>query len=65
MLSPELKKLKDQLQGKILEIDRDKLLNELQKLDGINQESSQGINKRSLSITSGVCKSCGRPLNKR
>jgi len=58
MLSPELKKLKEKLEGKDVKIDSAKLLNELQDLDKIPIKS---INE-SLALSSGVCKSCGRPF---
>jgi hypothetical protein len=55
MLSTELQKLKEKLEGKSVEINRDKLLSELRTLE------IESLNE-SLSLSNKVCKSCGRKL---
>lgn len=55
MLSPELKKLKEKLEGKSVNIDENRLLEELIELDVVPLNES-------LSLSSNVCKTCGRPL---
>ncbi len=58
MLTPELKKLKEYLEGKHITIDREALLEELHKLDNSDVKSFL----ESLSLSSDVCPACGRKL---
>lgn len=58
MLSPELKKLKDYLEGKRSDYDKDKLLDELKNLDKADIKS---INE-SLAPSSKLCPTCGRVI---
>ena len=55
MLTSELK---NYLEGNDCNIDRDVLLKELKQLDKLNIESLD----ESLSLSSGVCPTCGRKL---
>ena len=59
MLSPQLKKLKTQLEEGMNEIDIDKeqLLKELNELDEI-----KGILLESLALSTKVCPTCGKRL---
>lgn len=58
MLSPELKKLKDYLEGKKINLDKNKLLNELKNLDKADIKS---INE-SLAVSSNLCPTCGKRI---
>jgi hypothetical protein len=58
MLTPELIKLKDRLEGKTVKLDEAKLLAELKKLDIIDIEFLH----ESLSLSGRVCKTCGKLL---
>lgn len=56
MLSPELKKLKLQLEnGKEIDINIEKLLSELEKLDAVYDYVQE-----SLALSEKVCPTCGR-----
>lgn len=59
MLSPQLKKLKMQLEEGMNEIDIDKeeLLAELNEMDAI-----EGVLLESLSLSTRVCPTCGKRL---
>ena len=58
MLSPELYKLKIQLEAGVnMEINEEELLVELQNLDSI-----EGHLQESLSLSGKVCPTCGRGL---
>ena len=59
MLSPQLKKLKTQLEEGMNEIDFDKeeLLAELNEMDAI-----EGVLLESLSLSTRVCPTCGKRL---
>lgn len=59
MLSPQLKKLKTQLEEGMNEIDIDKeeLLAELKEMDAI-----EGVLLESLSLSTRVCPTCGKRL---
>ena len=59
MLSPQLKKLKTQLEEGMNEIDIDKeeLLAELNEMDAI-----EGVLLESLSLSTRVCPTCGKWL---
>lgn len=59
MLSPQLKKLKTQLEEGMNEIDIDKeeLLAELNEMDAI-----EGVLLESLSLSTRVCPTCGKRL---
>lgn len=56
MLSPELKKLKEQLKGNEVEIDEIALLEELERLDKGNLQMLY----ESLAGPSNKCPTCGR-----
>ncbi|MBC2457751.1 hypothetical protein [Clostridium beijerinckii] len=58
MLSPELKNLKDYLEGKKTNLDENKLLDELKNLDKADIKS---LNE-SLAVSSNVCPTCGRSI---
>lgn len=56
MLSPELKRLKEQLeQGEEANVDRRRILSELQELDNV-----KAYLQHSLSLSGFVCPTCGR-----
>lgn len=58
MLSPELKKLKEQLErGGAVNVDNPRLLSELQALDNV-----KGYIQHSLSLSGFVCPTCGRKV---
>ena len=57
MLTGELKKLKENLEGGNNSIDERKLLKELQYLD----RELKYLNE-SVSLSSGVCPACGKPV---
>lgn len=59
MLSPELKKLLNDLQAgeSNIKIDREKIQTELEALD-----KTRGVLRHSLSMSTKVCPTCGRPL---
>ncbi|MBS5317423.1 MAG: hypothetical protein KHY44_13685 [Clostridiales bacterium] len=58
MLTPELKKLKQQLEGHTVQIDKQQLLAELNVLEN---DKLYSINE-SLAGPSNKCKACGKPL---
>ena len=58
MLTPELQKLKEYLEGTRNGIDKAKLLRELDDLD----KSEMKALFESLSVSSGLCPACGRKL---
>lgn len=58
MLTPELKKLKEHLEGKQSGINKENLLKELIVLDTIELQALF----ESLSMSSGVCPTCGKKL---
>lgn len=57
MLTPELQKLKEHLEGKRPNIDTDSLLQELYELDSTEMRALY----ESLAIASERCPACGRP----
>ena len=59
MLSPQLRKLKIQLEGgrEQIDIDKEQLLKELNELDEI-----KGILLESLALSTKVCPTCGKRL---
>lgn len=61
MLMPEMKKLKDYLEGGSKNFDEEKLLKELKILENKPSEYFKSINE-SLSMSSGVCPTCGRKV---
>lgn len=58
MLTPEMKKLKEKLEGNKVDVDEKKLLEELKKLDN---KTFISLNE-SLAAPSNFCKSCGQAL---
>lgn len=57
MLTPELQKLKERLEGKRPHIDTDSLLQELYELDSTEMRALY----ESLAVASECCPACGRP----
>lgn len=58
MLTPELKKLKEYLEGTRNQIDEDLLLQELREIDDNNMKPLL----ESLAQSSEICPACGRKL---
>ena len=58
MLTPELQNLKEYLEGTRRDINKNKLLKELVKLDRTELQALF----ESLSMSTGVCHACGRKL---
>lgn len=57
MLTPELQKLKESLEGKHSYIDKNSLLQELNELDNAEMR----VWYESLAVASECCPACGRP----